>query len=601
MRNPAVFRQKPILVMRALLLAALPLCFNAPHAFAQNPVQVGSSAAKPGAPVLLQRSDADIFAATLAGRYAQGVDNPKLAAQAWARAFFRRTSDLELYDRATSANLEVGNLVIVARMAKLVAPNQRPPKAVLALALEALGQGRYQDVARMLEGQKFSPSLAQFATHLRAFALLGQGQGAKAFDLASQATGISELDDAALMSRALILARAKRPQEAIVLFEKARGLEQDSPAGLRFFSQLLLSAGQRDKAEALLAPLAERGSVKASAFTGALAQVRAGDKGNVALNVQDHVAIGMLTLVQAMQDSRPPTETSDFLFLLAFLHPISDDVNAALGQHLATHGYNELAEPYLERVSGLSPDYVATRTELAWLVYTRDSKQALQDARALTAKYPTSFAAMTLLADMLSANRLDAEAEAAYDGLIQLGELANWSPTETWPLYFGRGGARERLGRWPEALADLRLAKASAPNQPNVLNYLGYAMADRGENLDEALAMLRNAMRLRPRSGAILDSYGWALFKSGRHEEAATMLERAAGLAPTLAEVADHLGDVYWRTDRQEEARLEWRRALSLTPTAEQTKALEIKLSDGLPPDPSRAADAAILAQAKSE
>jgi Flp pilus assembly protein TadD len=149
-------------------------------------------------------------------------------------------------------------------------------------------------------------------------------------------------------------------------------------------------------------------------------------------------------------------------------------------------------------------------------------------------------------------------------------------------------------------LADLRIAKAAAPNQPNVLNYLGYAMADRGENLDEALGMLRNAMRLRPRSGAILDSYGWALFKSGRYEEAATILERAAGLAPNLAEVADHLGDVYWRTGRQEEARLEWRRALTLTPTEEQTKALEIKLSDGLPPDPSRAADAAILAQNRS-
>jgi Flp pilus assembly protein TadD len=586
--------------VRALFLAALPLCLSVQKAFAQNLVEVGSSAAKLGAPVVLQHSDADIFAATLVGRYAQGVDNPKLAAQAWARAFFRRTSDLELYHRATAANLEVGNQALVVRMAKLVAPNQRPPKAILALAIEALGQGRYHDVARLLEGQKFTPSLTQFATHLRAYALLGQGQGSKAFDLASQVTGISELDDAALMSRALILVRAKRPHEAIALFEKARGLEQNSPAGLRFFSQLLLSVGQRDKAEALLAPLAERGSVNASAFSGALALVRTGDKGNVALDVQDHVAIGMLTLVDAMEESRPPSETSDLLFLLAFFHPSSDDVNAALGQHLVTHGYGELAEPYLERVSGLSPDFIATRTELVWLVYVRDPKRALSNARELAAKYQTSFAAGSLLADMLSANRLDAEAEAAYHGLIKQGEVANWSPAETWPLYFGRGGARERLGRWPEALADLRLAREAAPNQPNVLNYLGYAMANRGENIDEALVILRKAMRLRPRSGAILDSYGWALFKSGRHEEAATMLERAASLAPNLAEVADHLGDVYWRTGRQEEARLEWRRALSLTPTEDQTKALQIKLSDGLPPDPSRAAEAAILAQTQS-
>jgi hypothetical protein len=94
------------------------MCWGVRQASAQNSVQVGLSATKSGAPVLLQRSDADIFAATLAGRYAQGVANPKLAAQAWARAYFRRTSDLDLYDRATAANLEVGNLGMVVRMAK---------------------------------------------------------------------------------------------------------------------------------------------------------------------------------------------------------------------------------------------------------------------------------------------------------------------------------------------------------------------------------------------------------------------------------------------------------------------------------------------------
>lgn len=573
---------------------------------AQSPKKAGPSTAakpaalKPVAPVLLQRSESDVFAATLAGRYAQGINNPTLAAQAWSGAFFRRTSDLELYHRASAANLEIGNLEMVARMAKMVAPGQRPPKAVLTLAIEALGQGRYQDTIRLLDGQKFSPSLSQFASHLRAYALVGQGQSQKAIELAAQPTGMAELDEAALMSRAILLVRAKRLQEAVALFERARTLGQESPAGLRFYSQLLLTTGEKDKAEALLAPLAGRSSVKASSFDAALANLRSGEPAHVALNAQDFVAIGMLTLVEAMADSRPPTETSDLLFLLAYFNPRSHEVAAALGQHLATHGYDELAEPYLQRVSADSPDYVAARTELAWLIYARDPNRALNEARSLATNYPKSFAAMTLLADMLAANRLDSEAEATYHQLIQWAEQAKWSPVEIWPLYFGRGGARERLGRWPEALADLRLAKAAAPNQPNVLNYLGYALADRGENLDEAVIMLRNAMRLRPGSGAILDSYGWALFKSGRLEEAATILERAAGLAPNLAEVADHLGDVYWHTGRPEEARLEWQRALSLNPTEEQTKALETKLANGLPPDPNRAADAAILAQTKS-
>ncbi len=591
---------------RALLLSIIPLCLGVSGALAQSPKKAGAAtgakpvALKPVAPVLLHRSESDVFASTLAGRYAQGINNPTLAAQAWSGAFFRRTSDMELYHRASAANLEIGDLEMVARMAKMVAPGQRPPKAVLTLAIEALGQGRYQDTMRLLDGQKFSPSLSQFASHLRAYALVGQGQSQKAIELAAQPTGIVELDEAALMSRAILLARAKRLQEAVTLFERARTLGQESPAGLRFYSQLLLATGEKDKAEALLVPLAGRSSVKGSSFDAPLANLRAGEPAHVALNAQDFAAIGMLTLVEAMADSRPPTETSDLLFLLAYFNPRSNEVAAALGQHLATHGYDELAEPYLQRVSADSPDFVAARTELAWLIYGRDPNRALQEARSLATKYPKSFAAMTLLADMLAANRLDSEAEATYHQLIKWAEEAKWSPVEIWPLYFGRGGARERLGRWPEALADLRLAKAAAPNQPNVLNYLGYALADRGENLDEAVTMLRNAMRLRPGSGAILDSYGWALFKSGRLEEAATILERAAGLAPNLAEVADHLGDVYWHTGRPEEARLEWQRALSLNPTEEQTKALETKLANGLPPDPNRAADAAILAQTKS-
>ncbi|MFM1975504.1 MAG: hypothetical protein RL145_350, partial [Pseudomonadota bacterium] len=122
-------------MLRAFVLAIAPLCMGVSGAMAQSPKKPSATnvarpaPTKPPVPVLLQRSDSDVFAATLAGRYAQGINNPKLAAQAWSGAFFRRTSDLDLYDRATAANLEIGDLEMVARMAKMVGPTQRPPKA----------------------------------------------------------------------------------------------------------------------------------------------------------------------------------------------------------------------------------------------------------------------------------------------------------------------------------------------------------------------------------------------------------------------------------------------------------------------------------------
>lgn len=549
-------------------------------------------------PVVLQRSDADLYAATLAGRYAQNVNDPRLAAQAWVQAFYRRPHDVELYDQATAANLEIGNFAMVVRMAKLVPATQRTDEAVLALAVEAFMEGRFADAGRLLESRAFDAGLTQFASHLRAYALLGQGQTQAAVDLAAKPTGSAALDEAALMSRAFILAHAGRSAEAISLLDQAHQAGQDSPTGLRLYGQLLTAAGRQSDAIARLTPFATGNSPMASALSGALADAQAGGRVVSRSSFLSSATSGLLTLVEARKGQRASGETTELLYLLAFLNPGSSAVNAVLGQHLVSYGQADQAELILSRVGSTSPDYVAAQVELAWLIYDRDPVLALQKAERLAAAQDVP-AAWTVLADMLAANRRDLEAEAAYHRLIQTGEAGRWSASQMWPLYFGRGGARERLGRWQEALADLRQAKTLAPNQANVLNYLGYALADRGENLDEALGLLRSAMRLRPRSGAIADSYGWALFKLGRYEEAVGMLERAAILAPTLAEVADHLGDAYWRTGHEDEARMEWGRALSLSPPEDMAAALEIKLDKGLPPDPRKAADAAIIAQSK--
>jgi Flp pilus assembly protein TadD len=122
-----------------------------------------------------------------------------------------------------------------------------------------------------------------------------------------------------------------------------------------------------------------------------------------------------------------------------------------------------------------------------------------------------------------------------------------------------------------------------------VLNHLGYSMVERGEDLPEALGMLERAVAMRPDSGAIVDSLGWALFRLGRHEEAVAQLERAATLLPTDPVINDHLGDAYWTVGRLREARFQWSRALSFQP--EDAEAIRVKLAEGLqPPPPSETA-----------
>jgi Flp pilus assembly protein TadD len=151
-----------------------------------------------------------------------------------------------------------------------------------------------------------------------------------------------------------------------------------------------------------------------------------------------------------------------------------------------------------------------------------------------------------------------------------------------WTLFYFRGISHERAKQWPAAEKDFRKALDLNPDQPQVLNYLGYSWIDRGLNLDEGLLMIRKAVELRPKDGYIVDSLGWAFYKLGRYEEAAKELERAIELRPEDPVINDHLGDAYWRVGRQLEARFQWIHARDLKPEPEDLVKIEAKLKDGM-------------------
>ena len=169
------------------------------------------------------------------------------------------------------------------------------------------------------------------------------------------------------------------------------------------------------------------------------------------------------------------------------------------------------------------------------------------------------------------------EAVAAYDrGIALAGADAGWG------LYFLRGSMNERGGDWVAAERDLREALKRSPDEPIVLNYLGYSMLDRGQGAAEAAGLIERAAKLRPGDGGIIDSLGWSQYASGRYAEAVESLEKAVALEPTDPTVTEHLGDALWQVGRRIEARFRWRAALVLDPNAAQTKSLTAKLDYGL-------------------
>lgn len=160
-----------------------------------------------------------------------------------------------------------------------------------------------------------------------------------------------------------------------------------------------------------------------------------------------------------------------------------------------------------------------------------------------------------------------------------------------WHLYYVRGMALERHGDWDRAEKDLLAALDFKPDQPYVLNYLGYAWADQNKNLDKAREMIRKAAALEPDDGYITDSLGWILYKDGHYKDAVAHLEKAVELLPYDPVINDHLGDAYWQVGRKLEAKFQWQRALNhIDPDDSAETALqspiEGKLANGLPKDP---------------
>ena len=168
------------------------------------------------------------------------------------------------------------------------------------------------------------------------------------------------------------------------------------------------------------------------------------------------------------------------------------------------------------------------------------------------------------LGDALRTAERYPEAVAAYDAAIAL--VPAPMPVH-WPLYYTRGIANERAGNWPAAEADFRAALKLEPDQPLVLNYLGYSMVEKQEKLDEALGMIERASKAEPDDGYITDSLGWVLYRLGRYDEAVKPMLRAVELTPDDPVINDHLGDVLWMVGRKREAEFQWRRALSFGPS----------------------------------
>ncbi|MCC6948161.1 MAG: tetratricopeptide repeat protein [Bradyrhizobiaceae bacterium] len=269
-----------------------------------------------------------------------------------------------------------------------------------------------------------------------------------------------------------------------------------------------------------------------------------------------------------------------YLNLALYLEPEHPLALLALGDLYEAVKKPELAIEAYARIPENSP---LKRNAEIQRALNLDSLERTDEARArlteLIAKHPNDMEAIIALGNILRARKHFTDAIEVYSKAVA---LAPQPARANWTLFYFRGICYERSKQWPLAEKDFQKSLELNPDQPQVLNYLGYSWVDQGINLDQGLEMIKKAVELRPKDGYIVDSLGWAYYRLGRFEDAAKELERAIELRPEDPVINDHLGDAYWKVGRHLEARFQWRHALDLKPEPEDIVRIQAKLSEGM-------------------
>jgi len=250
----------------------------------------------------------------------------------------------------------------------------------------------------------------------------------------------------------------------------------------------------------------------------------------------------------------------------------------------------ELAIDVYKRVPANSPLHRNASIQMAANLDTLDRvDEAEKQLDTLIKERPKDIEAIMALGNVQRGHKKFAECADTYGKGIATLEHPE---KNNWVVYYFRGICYERAHQWPKSEADLQEALKLFPEQPHVLNYLGYSWIDQGVKLDEGMEMIKRAVQQRPDDGYIVDSLGWAYFRLGNYEEAVKQLERAIELKPEDPTINDHLGDAYWRVGRVLEARFQWAHARDLKPDPEDLPKIEEKLKNGMPEETSSQAKA---------
>jgi len=571
----------------AITLAAL----AAPAAvLAQTPEHTGDNSAQ-------FPSKADLKSLTTSGSYLAArhasVERDAAAAAAFYRSALRTDpKNNELLDRAFISSLADGDIDEAVKLAdRILTMDKANRVARLVVGVRDLKQKKYAAAQLNINQSIRGPITDLVATLLSGWANYGAGDAKAAVAGIDKLTGPEWYPIFKDLHTGMILETSGKDKDAGARFERAYKLDDSmlrvSDAYARWLSRNKDSAAATGIYEAFDKKLPRHPLVQEG-----LRDTKAGKKLPPLVDSAQAGAAEALYGIGATLTRRGGEDLAlVYLQLALYLQPNHPLALLSLADLYESVKKPQMAIKVYERMPASSPLKRNAQIQLATNLDAADrSDEAIKILKGVTAEAPKDIEAIMALGNIERGRKKFSDCAGTYTQAID----ANPGVTDknTWVTYYYRGICEERSKQWNKAEVDMRKALELQPEQPHVLNYLGYSWIDQGINLDEGMKMIKRAVDQRPDDGYIVDSLGWAFYRIGNFEDAVKNLERAIDLKPEDPTINDHLGDAYWRVGRTLEAKFQWAHARDLKPEADELPKIEAKIANGLPEDTSSAASA---------
>ncbi len=519
--------------------------------------------------------------AYLAARVAESQNDFRAAAAWYGKAILSDEGNPRLLEGAILAELGLGDFSLATEAAKRLKALGGEASQLGEFALLA-EEAQREDYTALLDAASKGRSLGQLVDDLVvAWARVGDGKMSEALAAFDAVTATKGLEAFGYYHKALALASVGDFEGADeILSGRAAGPIFVMRRGVFAHAQILSQLERNADALALL----DRsfGADPDPIIDAVRVRLAAGEPipFDTVKTARDGIAEVFFSVSTALNGDADPVYTLLHTRVATYLRPDHPDALLLTADVLEVLGQHDLAVETYSLFKPDDPEFVTAEIGRAGALQAQDKTDAaLETLQTLSRSNGNLVSVQFALGDLLRISERFDEAEIAYTAAIDLvGEI---TPDE-WILYFYRGISHEQSKDWAAAETDFRAALNLNPSQPQVLNYLGYGLVDRGEKLDEALGMIERAVAADPQKGYIIDSLAWAYFRLGRYDDALEPMEKASVLEPVDPVVTDHLGDVYWMVGRKLEARFQWRRALSFEPTEKDALRIRSKLEIGL-------------------